>query len=427
VRVAAPAAARPSPDPEPDPERAGPGGPDGRRLGHGASLLVVLAAFALAQLPLVVAAARVGPDDMRGGEVGDPTFFDADSYARWDAYHYMDLARSGATLDRCAETDGWPPGSWCGNAGWFPAYPLAVRALASPWDEGHAEVVAGVALSRACQLVSLALLWWCGLRRRVDARHLAALALGALAAGLVYQVAVYPISLATAASFGALVLLARRRPLAAGCVAGAAVAAHTTGPVVVAAGVAALVVGAVLDRPVAWRRVARDLVLFVGPCLAWWAAALAWFDRSTGQWDAPYLVQDKYAHHPRAFVAVWVDRVSGLVHPPENPYEPPSRWPGAQTLLATATVAAGVVAALRRGWARLDALDRVLVPAMVVTWLAPLSLDGNFTSQHRLEALLLPAAALARHLPAWLTGALAVVGAVVGTAMATLFFAGTLG
>src|SRR3954468_9910273 len=52
--------------------------------------------------------------------------FSSPTWSRWDSGLYVDIAEHGYTLFRCAPPNG---ADWCGNAGWFPAYPWLLRAL----------------------------------------------------------------------------------------------------------------------------------------------------------------------------------------------------------------------------------------------------------------------------------------------------------
>ena len=80
------------------------------------SLAPPLAVWAAAAGTVVIAAAVFGYDP-----------FDSSTWARWDSVHYEAIARDGYDLDHCRVA--YPPDDWCGDAGWFPAYPWLVGAL----------------------------------------------------------------------------------------------------------------------------------------------------------------------------------------------------------------------------------------------------------------------------------------------------------
>jgi hypothetical protein len=47
----------------------------------------------------------------------------------WDIGHYLTIARSGYEVHPCNPAVDYPVGRYCGNVGWFPAWPLALRIL----------------------------------------------------------------------------------------------------------------------------------------------------------------------------------------------------------------------------------------------------------------------------------------------------------
>src|SRR4051812_33067020 len=56
--------------------------------------------------------------------------FQASTWTRWDSGHYEVIAWSGYDdVVPCASESGYGPGTWCGHAGWFPAYPRLVRVV----------------------------------------------------------------------------------------------------------------------------------------------------------------------------------------------------------------------------------------------------------------------------------------------------------
>src|SRR5262245_47469460 len=90
------------------------------------------------------------------------------TWARWDSGLYEDIARDGYDLFRCEEE----PEKWCGDAGWFPAYPWitgTLHALGLPL-RGVSAVVAWLFAAG-----TIVLLWATFLERRSDAAAVAAL------------------------------------------------------------------------------------------------------------------------------------------------------------------------------------------------------------------------------------------------------------
>jgi hypothetical protein len=399
--------------------------PRGARLGTGMSVVVVVTAFVLSQVPMALAAA-----DARHPEppiINDPiSFFQgeqwAEAWGRFDTWHYLAIANDGPQLHRCGEGSEWPADEWCGSSGWLPLYSWVVKGTVTV--TGLRPVAAGVLVSRVCFAAELALLWFAVLGRRRDVRSLLALGLAALSAGVVYQVAVFPISLVVLLTTTMAVLLARQRWALAGLAAGLVSVAHTMGALAVAAGLACVLVAQLVPasgaRP-GWRETARRAGTFVGPAATCFLVMLGWYEVSVGEWNAPYLVQRHYGHHLQNALGVLVERVGQAISPEPGM----QRWPRLQTTLVAGTVLASLGVSLRH-WRDLDEAERCIAVGSVLWWLAPLSYGGGLASYYRLEAFLLPVAVLSRRLPAWLQGLLLVAYALTAYEMTKLFFTGGL-
>ena len=131
------------------------------------------------------------------------------THARWDSGNYLHIAGHGYTLAHCVPRAGSPfgPADWCGTAGWFPLYPLAMRLLGGL---GLGLPRAGLALAELFALATLGLVWWL-LGASLRPAELACLALAAVFPGSIYEHALFPVSLAVAAAGSA---SDRRRPWA---------------------------------------------------------------------------------------------------------------------------------------------------------------------------------------------------------------------
>ena len=59
------------------------------------------------------------------------SYFTAENWAKWDSYHYISIATNGYQTYPCSEGNDFAdtPEAICGNAAWFPAYPLFIRGL----------------------------------------------------------------------------------------------------------------------------------------------------------------------------------------------------------------------------------------------------------------------------------------------------------
>jgi hypothetical protein len=174
--------------------------------------LIVGLAFVAAHVPGFVLTRQLGL-----------SFRQPATWAKWDSGLYLDIANRGFILTPCDGVANRLPTDWCGNSGWFPGYPFAMRALAAT---AHIRTDwAGLIISRLALLAVLSILWLVFLKDRPRIEGFMALGLACVFPGGVYFLALFPMSLAV---LGLLVLLAgvhfRRSSLA---FVGAAVAAFT--------------------------------------------------------------------------------------------------------------------------------------------------------------------------------------------------------
>jgi hypothetical protein len=334
----------------------------------------------------------------------DPTIWD-----RWDSGNYLFIAQHGRDLGRCGSR-GFPTlfpqlkGTWCGHAGWLPGYPWLIEAV--HWT-GIARPSAGLLVSWVALAVALALVWFGWLRELGAARALAVLLLVGLFPGAVYNLAVFPTSVALALVVGALVAATRGRFL--------------TG--------ALLMVGAGLCYPSAWFAAAGMAVALVvvaipsGPGAtarrALWGAAglgslllLGLHDQLVlGHADAYLLVQRGTGLHPTPFPGqIFLPRAGrdALVF---------------QCVLAIALVATTtVVAALT--WRRRSSGAAELYPALaaagVVLGLLVLA-DSHAGAWNRSVVLAAPCMVVLRRAPQWVLWPVVAVVAVT-TALVSRFF-----
>jgi hypothetical protein len=351
-------------------------------------VLVPLGAFLAARLLFAAAASALGYAP-----------FDAALWKRWDSSLYLSIAARGYDLVECSRI-GYAPSGWCGNAGWMPAYPalvaLAVRLGA------HA-VPAGVAISAAFEIGLLVLLWN-GLFARKNALALLACA---LAPGVVYLHAIFPISMCAFFVALCLWLLLRDRFALAGVAGAVAAASYATGFLV-----APVAAAFALSRGgTASQRIARA-ALAGGIALCGLFAVFALHQATVGAWDAFLRVQAKYDHHlafPLLTVVAESRRRDQLL----------------AAGVETVAVAAGMVALLVWRFLRgLRPRDALLLGCGALFWLFPLSL-GN-VSLTRSEALVLPAFVLLDEAPLAVAGFACAALAALAWPVAQLFFRGVL-
>lgn len=319
----------------------------------------------------------------------------ASTWARWDSGLYLDIASHGYTLFHCGPPH---PSAWCGNAGWFGAYPLLVAAGQAI---GLPPTGTGVALAWLFGIATIVLLWHTFLGRRLSFAAVAGLAYAAFAPGQVYDYAVFPLSMLAFFTVLHLWLLSRGRRVGAG-LAGAVAAA--TYPL----GVLLLPVAAI--RLLARGRIRTALVVCglaaLGPAVL---VLVQWLQ--TGRADAYFLVQHKYGHGLREPLGPVLDAFG---HPTA---------PNLQTLLLAAVGACVLVELVVRR-ASVTRAEWLVALWAALTWLLP-NLETNL-SINRSQAALLPLAVLVRRLPRPLV--LIVLVAAVGLAirMEQLFLDGTL-
>jgi hypothetical protein len=369
-------------------------------------------------------------------------------WARWDSGHYGAIAAEGYHFGDCAALGLGAPGALCQNVAWYPLLPALMRVAGwLGFDRDHA----GVVLATGAWVAAVALVWWWWLRALPAVRALAGLALVAAFPGVVYQQALFPISLLVLSVVVWARLLERGRwPWA--CVAAAVGStAYPVGLVLVPATVVALLLQpprAAADGPPAdgarptqprssWaaavatarvrlpRAAAAGLLVAAGT-----VAVFALHERAVGRWDASLTAQRELGSSPRDPVAsLWaevVDRATWIQTVPGN--EDLAEAVALQSAVVAALVLA-TSAALAWAWWRGRPPSGPEVGqwcALVGMWLLPLAtfVDTGLT---RREATLLPFVPLAaRRLPAPVLVALAGAALVAARVVSPTFFDGSL-
>lgn len=338
---------------------------------------------------------------------GWPPFSASASWSRWDSVRYLSIANQGYNLFPCRPPT-YAAGTWCGNAGWFPAYPWIAGGLhwLSLPTGGSALVVSWI----AC-LAALVLLWRAflvGLPRPAGAL---ALAYAACAPGLVYDYAIFPLSLLSLCTIAALALLLRGRSLAAGLAAGLAAIAYPVGLALAPAGVAWLIADRRLPAGVRLRRVA----LYAAPILVALAVFVVDQRLETGRWNAYLLVQRKYGHGLQdPFSAVYAAAQSVFHGSAFHLVDAPAL----QTLFVALVLVLVLLDRLLHR-ASASAFDALVVIWALAAWLVP-HIWAN-VSEYRSEAALLPIAILVGRLPRALSACI-VAGAFLLVAPMELLF-----
>jgi hypothetical protein len=343
-------------------------------------------------------------------------FFSPGHWARFDSGIYLKIAAHGYSFTRCTGA-AYPPHSWCGTAGWAPLYPWLMSLLG---HLGFTLPAAGMALSILFACLTMQAIWvligpsW-------SFSPLCCLAFAACFPGMVYSYAIFPVSLLTLLSAVCLILFIRRRYLLAGLAGALCAWAFATGPLVA---VVLLIAAIVVDRGRdVWRITARS----AGIALAGFGLLLLAYQRWVGHWDAYFKTSAKYGDGLHDPVTTFVMAFTGG-SPAKYPLQDPNSGyhyliPKLQTAFVAALVIGLVVWTLRRR--PIGRAELVILVYTVVVWVVPLA-AGPSLSRYRMEALLVPCAALCTRLPRPVQVALVGVSAVLAVGLTSLFTQGLI-
>jgi hypothetical protein len=344
---------------------------------------------------------------------GWPPFDPAKTWARWDSGIYLSIGGDGYTMTSCG------PNLWCGNAGWFPGYAWLVGGIHLL---GLPLAATGLAVSWLAGLGTLIVVWLAFLRGRPRGESAVVLAYAAFAPGIVYDYALFPLSLLSLCTVGSIALLDRGRLTTAGLVAAAGTLAYPVGAALPLAGGLWLLVSSSPGR----ERL-RRLVAFVAPSLAALAAFALDQQLETGHWNAYLLVQGHYGHALQDPFSVVGSAVGTIVHGSAVQLAPGVEVhtvaPALQTLLVAFMLGCVLVVLIRHRGAFSD-IERLIALWAVTGWV--LGHLASNVSTYRTEAALLPAALLLRRLPRSLALAVATGAVLLVSPMARLYFKGVL-
>jgi hypothetical protein len=337
--------------------------------------------------------------------------FSPSTWSRWDSGLYLDIARHGYTLLRCDAPNG---SQWCGNSGWFPAYPWLLRGLSTT---GLPLAPTALVLSWFFSAATIVLLWLTLLRSRLSLRISACLAYAAFAPGQVFFYAVSPISMLACFLVIHLWMLSRGRWVVAGVAGAIAALAHPVGVMVIPAAAIWLLW---VEREGPLRRRWRRAALVSGLSLAGPVAMIADQAVEVHHANAYLLVQAKYGHGIHDPLGPVVNALHTVAR--ASPFAVATA-PAVQTLLVAFLLACVLVeAVLRRRTA--TRTDGLLVVWATVTWLLP-HMEANVTFS-RSEAALALLAVLARRLPLPLLAVFLALAIWLSIAMTQLFLRGAL-
>ncbi len=245
---------------------------------------------------------------------------------------------------------------------------------------------------------------------------LCCLALAACFPGTIYYYALFPVSLLTFLSVVCLIMFIRRHYLLAGLVGALCAWAFATGPLI---GVVLLVSAVLVARGRDfWRVTARS----AGIALAGFGALLVAWQWWVGDWSAYFKTSAKYGDGLHDPITTFVTAFTGGA-PAKYPLQDPNGGythviAQAQTAFVAALVIGLIVWTLRRQ--PVSRADRVILSYTAVVWLVPL-VAGPSLSRYRIEALLVPCAALCTRLPRGVQAAIVAISAVLAVGLASLF------
>ncbi len=326
---------------------------------------------------------------VRANDTGD--FFSPSHWARWDSGIYLSIAAHGYTDTPCP-AGLFPPHTVCGSVGWAPLYPGLMSLL------GHVGLtlpVAGMTLSILFTFLTLGAAWIL-IGPSFSASRLLCLAFAACFPGMIYYFAIFPISLFTFFALLSLIFFIRKHYVLAGLAGAVCCWAFYSGPLIIGV----LVVAAILVErgPQIWKVVAQSAGIALAGFVALLAANRLW----VGSWTAYLSAQGKYGNGLHNPVATFIAAFTGsplaryTIQDPNIGYT--HTYPQAQTAFVALLVIGLIVWTLRR--APVSRADWVILSYTVLFWLAPL-VDGTQLSRYRIEALLIPCAALCTRLLAW--------------------------
>jgi hypothetical protein len=392
--------------------------------------------------------------------------FSPNSFARWDSGQYIRIARLGynASWNCHAKTlpPHMPPGDYlCGNTGWFPGYPAAMRVVSS--ITSMSVPTAGLVISWVCWYLVLVLMWQLlSTARSVPTRWMC-LFIAAFFPGQIYYPAIFPISLTVAGILGCLYVALRTSKAAlawVGFVAGFVAGYSYITAIVVAP--ALLITSLVVPRG---RRTLQLLIPALGAAVGF-GAVLITMKHAVGLWNAYFLSAHKYnvgAHQP---IETLINRMVGMwKYNPRNWRLTTTASQTALTLFlvvlvtlvtigsairgrrgaaaspvgaagtdaggeATDVEAAGIGApparSLHRRFAeaveaRISPFDLTFLTLTIGIWLVPY-IAGGTASTYRSEAFVIVSVPLLRKLPPWALAVPLVAVVVVSWHMSPYFF-----
>lgn len=359
-----------------------------------------LLAFMLARVVLWIAARASGYP-----------YFHYLSWHRFDSGFYVGAATHGYSLLRCVPPHGV---GWCGSAGWFPGYSIAIKLLA---ELGISPRPAALTVSLVFCALTLVVLWAGLLHADPSPRNVLALGFAAFVPGQIYDHTVFPLSMASFFVVLAFVLLDRKRYAAAGVAGGVACATYPTAILIVPVTALWLLI---VERSQPRRQWLRRTALTSGLMSLGLGAVLVIDQLQTGHWDAYFKVQAHYHHRLQNPLAAWLGDVEPLRHGIHGVISVPSVEAAFVGLLVL-----GLTAAVWLHRRTVTSLELLSLLFAIGVWLFPLSLGT--VDVYRSDSLLIVAVLLVRRLPIAVATVVTASSAALSAPMAVAFFERVLG
>lgn len=244
-------------------------------------LLLTTITFVIAQLFLMLVL-----------DFSNISYFDSDSWVRWDSGHYLKIASEGYNFFPCAGKFGYPEDAteMCGNTGWFPAYPFLIKLLSYLFSD--TAILAGY-ISKLFYILSLFMVTVISKIEKISLKNILFLLLAAFFFGFIYYHAVFPISMLLFFSLlGFYFFIKERLWLSSACCSIAALT-YPTGFLLSFVFAFSFLIGII--REARYKELLKCFIPLIGGGLGVGLAFLI-FHLQVGEWSAFIQVQSKYDH-----------------------------------------------------------------------------------------------------------------------------------
>ncbi|MFC9294053.1 hypothetical protein ACFTWH_03885 [Streptomyces sp. NPDC057011] len=363
------------------------------------------------------------------GDGSRVSFWSTGSRHRWDSGNYLSIAKTGYELFRCRERYANFPDATCGNAAWFPGYPMSIRALSAT---GLSYEISAVAVAEASLLGMFAVLWWLLGARLTWATGLT-LAIGSVFPGGIYFHGMFPIATGTLALLVCIVGVKRGSWVIASAGGFVAASCYPVGAVAVAMlALSAFFAWQRDTRPVRFAKAGVSAAL--AGCGVLWAKWVMW--QATGRWDAYELIQRSSFH--QGDVRQPLDEMRNSYYFPFSDWYRPKGdlplllehslsahrtelWLNLAFMLLVLVTAAFRLIRNRR----LDVEEWAALVLTVAIFWTPF-FAGAEMSWYRNHAQMFVGLLLVRRMPRWVQGALLACCTVQYALLGSMFFAGVL-